>query len=100
MSAFNDTQLLALADICRRFGIAECSVFGSAATGPIERANDVDFSIRLAPGRVLDFDDYANLEAELRILVGKPVDVVNASFIRNPFFRRSVEATRRVLYAA
>ncbi len=100
MALLDETQLRTLAEICRRFGITECSVFGSASTGPIEHASDVDFGIRLAPGRVLDFDDYATLEAELSALVGKPVDVINAAFIRNPIFRRSVEASRRVLYAA
>ncbi|MBX3378461.1 MAG: nucleotidyltransferase domain-containing protein [Phycisphaeraceae bacterium] len=89
-----------LAEICRGFGIVECSVFGSAAGGDLARANDVDFLISLREGVALDFDEYAALERELSELCGKPVDVINARFVRNPYLRRSIEQSRRVLYAA
>ncbi|MBN8598564.1 MAG: nucleotidyltransferase domain-containing protein [Planctomycetes bacterium] len=100
METANSIPIAGLADICRRFGIVECSVFGSAATGDLARANDVDFLISLQAGVVLDFDEYANLENELSALCGKPVDVINARFVRNPFLRKSIAESRRVLYAA
>lgn len=100
MGTGNAISIEALAGICRRFGIVECSIFGSAATGSFERANDVDFLISLGDGVVLDFDEYAKLEADLSKLCGKPVDVINARFVRNPYIRRSIADSRRVLYAA
>jgi predicted nucleotidyltransferase len=39
------------------------------------------------------------LESLVR-LMGRPVDLVVASAIKNPYFRQSVEQTRALLYAA
>jgi len=38
--------------------------------------------------------------ASLEQLLGRPVDLVVASAIKNPYFRQSVEQTKALLYAA
>ncbi len=88
--------------LCRRYSVRRLELFGSAATG-LERSgeSDLDFLVefdQLPPGGYADA--YFGLLESLEALYGRPVDLVVASAIRNPFFLQSVERTRTLLYAA
>ena len=91
-----------LQDLCRRFGVRRLDLFGSAARGDFDPPrSDLDFLYEFEaklPG------GYANaffgLKEDLERLFGRPVDLVAASAIRNPYFRESVEETRATLYEA
>jgi uncharacterized protein len=93
------TQLEAL---CRRYGVSRLEVFGSARTGLAQSGeSDLDFLVEfvpLPPGGYADA--YFGLLESLEALYGRPVDLVVASAIRNPFFLQSIEPTRTLLYAA
>jgi predicted nucleotidyltransferase len=52
----------------------------------------------LQPGAYVDA--FFGLKEGLEELFGRPVDLVSAASIRNPFFRQSVERTKALLYAA
>lgn len=43
---------------------------------------------------------YFDLKESLEQILGRPVDVVSATSIRNPYFRDQVMRTREKLYAA
>jgi len=88
--------------LCRSYGVRRLEVFGSAATclAPNEET-DLDFLVEfqsLARGGYADA--YFGLLESLETLYGRPVDLVVASAIRNPFFLQSVERTKTLLYAA
>jgi predicted nucleotidyltransferase len=63
--------------------------------------SDLDFLVEFKP---LSCGDYAtaflSFKAALEELFGRPIDLVVASAIRNPYFRRSVEKSKIELYAA
>lgn len=88
--------------LCRRYRVCHLELFGSASTGR-ERpdGSDFDFLVEfepLPPGTY--FDTYFSLLEALKQLVGRPVDLVVASAIVNPYFRESVERTKALVYAA
>lgn len=90
----------ALAELCRRFGVDRLYVFGSAASGDLRPSSDVDLVVsmadRLPTGTYADrFLDFAEA---VEALLGRRVDLVSEQAIRNPFFRREVEATRQLVY--
>jgi hypothetical protein len=67
----------AIADLCRRFGVEELSVFGSVLRDDFEGQSDVDFLV------VFKNDDYgpwmgklSGLEAELSALLHRKADLV------------------------
>jgi uncharacterized protein with HEPN domain/predicted nucleotidyltransferase len=84
-----------LARMCRRYGVRQLDLFGSAARGNAEIGrSDLDFLVEfrpLSPGTRADA--YFGLKEGLENLFGRPVDLVVQSAIRNPYFRRSVERT-------
>ncbi len=88
--------------LCRRFSVRSLEVFGSAATDR-ERPgeSDLDFLVEFhAPPSGGYAEAYFGLLESLEALFGRPVDLVVASAIRNPFFLQSVDRTRTLLYAA
>jgi uncharacterized protein len=91
-----------LRDLCRRFHVRRLDVFGSAARGDFDPArSDIDFLVEfqpLQPGAYVDA--YFGLKEGLEQLFGRPVDLVSAASIRNPYFRQGVERTKAPLYAA
>jgi len=63
-------------------GARDVRVFGSVARGEEGDASDVDFLVRLDPGRTLL--DLARLEVRLERLLGRRVDVMTEGELREP----------------
>ena len=70
-------EILSLA---ARHGAANVRIFGSVARGSATNASDIDILVDLESGRSL-FDQGAFLE-DLKILLGRPVDVVTEKGLR------------------
>ena len=92
-------RLEPLRRLCDRYGVDRLEVFGSAAKGLFDPASsDLDFIVQMTgqkePGYARRFCDFAD---ELEALFGRPVDLLTESMIHNPFFRKDVDASRRVL---
>ena len=87
---------------CRRFGVRRLDVFGSATTNRFrDDTSDIDFLVEfLQPNSHGYADQYFGFKEILEALLGRPVDLVVASAIQNPYFRQSVDETRTLLYAA
>ncbi len=88
--------------LCRRFHVRRLDVFGSAARSDFDPArSDIDLLVEFEPMRPGAYvDAYFGLKEELEQLFGRPVDLISAASIRNPYFRQSVERTKALLYAA
>ncbi len=101
--AFVAERAAELARLCQRHGVRRLDLFGSAATGRFRAGDsDLDFVVEFQPATVSGAyaDAYFGLLESLERLYGRPVDLVIDGAIRNPYFRQSVEATRKPLYAA
>ena len=90
------------AEICRRFGALRLELFGSATGDRFDPAvSDLDFLVEFepsAPGSPAD--RYFGLLDALQELYGRPVDLVDLTAIRNPYFLEAIAASRTVLHAA
>jgi predicted nucleotidyltransferase len=97
-----DQHRAELAELCRRYSVLNLSLFGSATRDGFDpESSDYDFLVdfeALPPGQYSDA--YFGLLEALEGLLGRPVDLVVASAIKNPYFRQSVEQSRALLYAA
>ena len=95
-------QKAELEKLCRQHHVRQLDLFGSAATGRDKPGqSDLDFLVEfesLPAGTYAD--TYFGLLESLEHLFGRPVDLVVASAIKNPYFRESVEKTKAPLYAA
>jgi predicted nucleotidyltransferase len=72
----------ALARIARRFGLSEMRVFGSAVHADFRPDSDIDVMVRRKRGVRRTLEDELSLRRDLEALVGRDVDVVDASVLR------------------
>lgn len=98
-----EEKRLAVAELCRRFGVRKLELFGSATTGDFNTAlSDLDFIVEFP--REYDFGPWMSrwqdFQEELSKLFERPVDLVRESAFRNPWFRREANKTRTVVYDA
>ncbi len=89
-------------EFCRRYEVARLELFGSAAGDTFDPArSDVDLLVEfLDTPRMSRADQYFGLLFAMEDLLHRKVDLVSAKEMRNPYFIRSVEATKKLLYAA
>lgn len=101
MNAEVARQSNAIAQLCRRHHVARLDIFGSAALGADNADSDFDFVVEFQPLEIGAYSGaYFGLLESLERLLGRPVDLVVERAISNPYFRESVEATRKRIYAA
>jgi uncharacterized protein len=91
-----------LADLCRKHRVKRLDVFGSAAGADFdEQSSDIDLLIEFEDMPPADrADAYLGFLTEAEALFGRGVDLVESGAIRNPYFRKSIEASRELVYAA
>jgi len=92
----------ALPELCRQYGVRRLDLFGSASSGADKRGqSDLDFLVEFAnPASATYADNFFGFKEALERLFGRPVDLVVASAIKNPYFRESVERGKQPVYAA
>jgi predicted nucleotidyltransferase len=65
-----------IAELCRRYGIAELSVFGSVARGDDRPDSDVDLLYMSASDSTSSSWELWELRDELTLLLGRKIDLV------------------------
>jgi predicted nucleotidyltransferase len=89
--------------LCRRLDVRRLDVFGSVVGDAFDLdTSDVDVLVEFDDSQTgFDyFGTYFSLKEGLERLLGRAVDVVSITSIRNPYFRDQVMRTRQPLYAA
>jgi predicted nucleotidyltransferase len=92
-----------IAALCRRYHVRRLDVFGSAPRGTDFDAarSDVDVLMDFdSAAGIPDLDRYFGLKDALAALLGRPVDLVMAGSVRNPFIRAAIDRNRETLFAA
>ena len=97
-SKLSDIQAL-----CRKYQVTYLYVFGSVLRDDFRDDSDIDFlydldRAALATGKYLDNLD-GLIAGLLALFPGRKIDLVHYPSLRNPYFIKSVEATKRLLYA-
>ncbi|MFO1095019.1 MAG: nucleotidyltransferase domain-containing protein [Planctomycetaceae bacterium] len=70
-----------LAAFCERWGIAEMALFGSVLRDDFGPESDIDLLAEFRPGTKHTFADLDAMEAELREMVGRKVDLVDKTVV-------------------
>lgn len=90
-----------LAELCRTHHVRTLELFGSAANGKFDSAtSDLDFLVQFEPALPGECDgEYFDLLFGLEDLFGRKVDLIESDAITNPYFLRTVNKSRRAVYA-
>jgi predicted nucleotidyltransferase len=93
------TELQAL---CRRFQVKTLELFGSATDGRFDsHRSDLDFLVDFLPMPPGPHSQaYFGLLFALEDLFSSKIDLVELQAVRNPYFMKSVNESRQLIYAA
>ena len=95
-------QLDAIAEACRRHQVLRMHLFGSALRDDFDpKRSDLDLLVEfqpIEPGLLVQA--YFSLEQQLAAITGKPIDLVMADAVRNPYVRREIETSKQLIYEA
>lgn len=86
-----------LEDICRRHGVMQLRVFGSASRGEAGPDSDIDLLVDFESPK--GFFELLRLEDELEAFFGCPVDVVTEPGL-SPYLRKPILASATVIFDA
>ena len=90
--------------LCRKFGVDELAIFGSALGEECDADSDLDFLVRFSSGAEKPWmAHFQELERELTRVLGREVDLVDRKAIeqsRNWIRRKAILESARVLYEA
>lgn len=77
-----------LTEFCKRWNISEFALFGSVLRADFRPDSDVDVLVSFAPQAPITLFDMARMQAELKAIFGRDVDLV---------IRRGLEQSRNYL---
>jgi len=87
--------------LCRKYGIARLSLFGSASRGELTPESDVDLMVDFSPDSRASLFDITTMRDEFSAAFGgRKVDIVTPEVLRNPFRRDSIVRDLKLLYEA
>lgn len=88
--------------LCRRYHVRRLEVFGSAARGEDfdPDHSDADFLVEFEPQAVSTLAEFFEFRDDLSKLLGRPVDLVEAGTIRNPYVLETIDRSRETVYGA
>lgn len=87
-----------IAALCNKHAVIRLDVFGSAANGAFQsETSDLDFIVDLGDYDAHVGDRFLDLADDLEQLFGRHVDLITERSIINPYFRRSVDASRETI---
>ena len=89
-----------LASFCRKWKITELSLFGSVLREDFKPDSDIDVLVTFAPEARWSLLDLPRMQDELSEILGRNADLVDIKALRNPFRRREILATKKVVYAS
>jgi predicted nucleotidyltransferase len=97
-----EDHLAGIVHLCKAYGVRRLEVFGSAVRDDFDPdRSDVDLLVEFEPdGERNRFRDYFALRDALAALLGRPVDLVMAKAVSNPYIQAAIDAERELVYAA
>ena len=106
-----ERHIKSIAALYRKYKVNRLFVFGSVLTDRFNDGSDIDMIVDFKKDEVEDyFDNYFDfkyslqdlfgreVDLALQDLFGREVDLVEEQTIRNPYFRKSVDSTKQLIY--
>ncbi len=94
-----EDKLPQIGEICRRHGVRELLLFGSALGPDFRPDSDIDLLVEFLPDKEIGLFEYAGMERELEELLQRKVDLVSKRGLK-PRIRESVLSRTEGIYAA
>lgn len=89
-----------IATFCEHWGVTEFSLFGSVLRDDFRPKSDIDVMLVIKPDAPIGLFELIEMQLELEKLFKRKVDLVEKEGIRNPYRRKEILSTAKVIYAS
>lgn len=95
-----ENNIQKIIDLCKKHKVHKLFVFGSILTNRFNDKSDVDLIVDFNKSEVNDyFDNYFDFKYSLEDLLGRKIDLLEEQTIKNPYLKKSVDATRILIFS-
>lgn len=85
--------------LCERHFVKELYAFGSVVTDKFNDSSDIDLIVDFESISLDTYaDNYFDLKFSLEELLKRNVDLLENQAIKNPYFKKSVDASKSLIY--
>jgi hypothetical protein len=98
-----DIPEMRIAEFCRKWGIIELALFGSAVRADFGPDSDIDALVTFVPEARHGLFNLARMKGELEAIFDRDVDILTRRAVensRNPIRRKAILDSAQVIYAA
>ena len=97
-----DLDSQAILDYCKKWKVAELSVFGSILRDDFRPDSDIDFLVSYDQDAKWDLSDFVTMKDELAHVIGRPIDLISRAAVErsdNRFIKKEVLSSSEPVYA-
>ena len=85
--------------LCETHKVKSLYAFGSVLTDAFNKESDIDLIVDFSNIEVEDYaDNYFDFKFSLQDILKRQVDLLEEKTIKNPYFRKSVNQQRQLVY--
>ncbi len=85
--------------LCETHKVKSLYAFGSLLTGNFNINSDIDFIVDFDSIKLEDYaDNYFDLKFSLQDIFKRPIDLLEEKALKNPYFKKSVNKQRQLVY--
>jgi predicted nucleotidyltransferase len=94
---FSETKIH---EFCSRWKIRELAVFGSVLRDDFTPNSDIDVLVSFFEDAQWGLFEFVDMKGELEIIFGRKVDLIEKEGLKNPFRKKEILESCKVIYAA
>ncbi len=88
-----------LLKLCKKYKVSKLYVFGSSITKNFNQKSDVDLLVTFNDVDLKHYaDNYFDFKFSLEKVFNRKVDLIEEKAIKNPFFKKSIDKTKKIIY--
>jgi hypothetical protein len=85
--------------LCKNHNVKSLYAFGSVLTDDFNKESDIDLIVDFTNVEVEDYaDNYFDLKFSLQDILKRPIDLLEEKALKNPYFKKSVNRQRQLVY--
>ena len=94
-----EKYISSIIELCKNHKVKSLYAFGSILTDKFNDESDVDLIVDFENLPVEDYvDNYFELKFSLENILKRPIDLLEEKAIKNPYFRKSVNQQKQLVY--
>lgn len=85
--------------LCTAHHVKSLFAFGSVVSDRFTEKSDIDLVVEIDRKDPLEYtDDYFALKFQLESIFKRPIDLLEAKAIKNPFLKKQIDNTKMLIY--